>query len=125
MNVTILIGRLTKNPELKEGNTPMTSFTIAVDREGKSDETDFPRVTVFGKQAENCVRYLSKGSLVAIRGVIRTGQYTDRDGKTVYTTDVVANRVQFLSPKNGGESRENDNIGYSYGEQSFFDERPF
>lgn len=125
MNVIILIGRLTKNPEMKEGNTPMTNFTIAVDREGKNDETDFPRVTVFGKQAENCVRYLSKGSLVAIRGAIRTGQYTDREGRTVYTTDVVANRVQFLSPKNGGESRENNNIGYSYGEQSFFDESPF
>lgn len=75
------------------------TFTVAIDRPvraGAEKQTDFPRVTVFGKQAENCERFLAKGRLVGVQGRIQTGSYTNKDGVTVYTTDVVADRVEFL-----------------------------
>ena len=102
MNAVILIGRITKKPELEytAGNTPVTKFTIAVDREKKDAGADFIRVTVFGKQAESTCRYMDKGRQVAIEGRIQTGSYP-KDGKTVYTTDVIANRIEFL----GGTSK--------------------
>ena len=75
------------------------SFTITIDRvtrQGEEKKTDFPRITVFGKQAENCDRFLKKGRLVGVQGRLQTGSYTNKDGATVYTTDVVADRVEFL-----------------------------
>lgn len=102
MNQVILIGRLTKDPEVRytaATQTAVATFTLAVDRPAKSGEekkADFPRITVYGKQAENCEKYLAKGRLVAIEGRLQTGSYQNKDGATVYTTDVVANRVQFL-----------------------------
>lgn len=100
MNNVTLIGRLTRDPETREGsNVAVANFSIAIDRPPKKDgtrEADFPRIVVFGKQAENCLQYLSKGRLVAIEGRIQTGSYTNRNGDKVYTTDVVANRVEFL-----------------------------
>ncbi len=100
MNSVILIGRLTRDPEVRyisENTMAVATFTIAIDRfGGKEKKTDFPRVTVFGKQAENCERFLTKGRLVGIQGRLQTGSYTNKDGATVYTTDVVADRVQFL-----------------------------
>ncbi len=100
MNSVILIGRLTRDPEVRyisENTMAVATFTIAIDRfGGKEKKTDFPRITVFGKQAENCERFLSKGRLVGIQGRLQTGSYTNKDGGTVYTTDVVADRVQFL-----------------------------
>ena len=103
MNVVILIGRLTKDPEVRytAGENPMAvaRFSVAVDRPTKDDKTDFPSVVVFGRQAETCEKYLSKGRQVAINGRIQTGSYQDKDGKTVYTTEVVANSVKFLGSK--------------------------
>lgn len=102
MNNWIGIGRLTRDPEVRyTPNTQMAvaTFTLAIDRptgQGKEKQTDFPRVTVFGKQAENCERFLTKGRLVGVQGRIQTGSYNDKEGKTVYTTDVVANNVEFL-----------------------------
>ena len=102
MNSVVLIGRLTRDPEVRyTAGTQMAvcSFTVAIDRParaGAEKQTDFPRVTVFGKQAENCERFLKKGRLVGVQGRIQTGSYTNRDGATVYTTDVVADRVEFL-----------------------------
>ena len=102
MNQVVLIGRLTRDPEVRyisENQMAVATFTLAIDRPtgaGKEKKTDFPRITVFGRQAENCERYLAKGRLVGIQGAIQTGSYTDKEGKTVYTTDVVANRVEFL-----------------------------
>ena len=102
MNNVILIGRLTRDPELRyTSGTQMAvaSFTVAIDRPvraGGEKQTDFPRVTVFGKQAENCEKYLAKGRLVGVQGRLQTGSYTNKDGATVYTTDVVADRVEFL-----------------------------
>ena len=101
MNSVVLIGRLTRDPEVRytaETQTAVCTFTVAVDRPARSGEekkADFPRITVFGKQAENCERFLKKGRLVGIQGRIRTGKY-DKNGQTVYTTDVYADRVEFL-----------------------------
>jgi len=102
MNSVVLIGRLTRDPEVRyTAGTQMAvcTFTLAIDRpvgQGQEKQTDFPRVTVFGKQAENCERFLTKGKLVGVSGSIQTGSYTNKDGQKVFTTDVVANRVEFL-----------------------------
>ena len=101
MNSVVLIGRLTKNPDVRYTTDGMAvaRFSVAIDRpvkSGKEKQADFPNVVVFGKQAENCERFLKKGRLVGIQGRIQTGKYTNKDGATVYTTDVVANNVEFL-----------------------------
>ena len=102
MNSVVLIGRLTKDPEVRyTTGTQMAvcTFTVAIDRPvkaGGDKQTDFPRVICFGRQAENCERFLAKGRLVGIQGRIQTGSYTNKDGATAYTTDVVADRVEFL-----------------------------
>lgn len=111
MNNVVLIGRITRDPELRyTAGTQMAvaTMTVAIDRPVKAGgerQTDFPRVTVFGKQAENCEKYLTKGKLVGVQGRLQTGSYTDKDGKTVYTTDVIADRVEFLE---WGEKAKND-----------------
>ena len=110
MNQVILIGRLARDPELSY--TPNTQsaicrFTIAVDRPRRNGEdagADFIRITVWGRQAETCDRYLSKGRQVAVAGRIQTGSYKNREGVTVYTTDVVADRVEFLGGGQGGQN---------------------
>lgn len=102
MNSVVLIGRLTKDPELRYTSgtqIAVATFSVAVDRPVKAGgerQTDFPRVIVFGKQAENCDSYLEKGRLVGIHGRIQTGSYKNKDGFTIYTTDIVADRVEFL-----------------------------
>lgn len=106
MNQVVLIGRLTRDPEISyiPGNQmAVAKFTLAIDRptaKGKEKHTDFPRVTVFGRQAENCEKFLAKGLLCGISGRIQTGSYTNKDGGTTYTTDVIADRVEFLEWKN-------------------------
>ena len=101
MNNCVLIGRLTREPDVRYTTDGMAvaRFSVAIDRPvktGKEKQADFPNVVVFGKQAENCERFLVKGRLVGIQGRIQTGKYTNKDGATVYTTDVVANNVEFL-----------------------------
>ncbi|NBH61589.1 single-stranded DNA-binding protein [Anaerotruncus sp. 80] len=115
MNSVVLIGRLTRDPEVRyTASTQMAvaTFTVAIDRPvraGGEKQTDFPRVTVFGKQAENCEKYLAKGRLVGVQGRIQTGSYQNKDGVTVYTTDVVADRVEFLEwgdrPQRNGQNQ--------------------
>ena len=103
MNSVVLIGRLTKDPELRyTSGTQMAiaTFTLAIDRgkdkNGESKGADFPRVMVFGKSAENCEKFLKKGRLVGIQGRIKTGSYENDYRNKVYTTDVIADRVEFL-----------------------------
>ena len=113
MNSVVLIGRLARDPELSYMNnadqTAVCHFTLAVDRprrNGEDQGADFIRVTVFGRQAENCDKYLVKGRQAAVKGRIQTGSYTNREGQTVYTTDVVAdshNGVEFLG---GGQGQQ-------------------
>ena len=99
MNNVVLIGRLTRDPELRyipNSGTPVSTFTLAVDKnlskekkmemEAKNQPTaDFIRIVVWGKQAENCANFLNKGKLVGINGRIQTGSYDDKDGKRVYS----------------------------------------
>lgn len=123
MNTTILIGRLTRDPELRflPGNeTAVTKFAIAVDRGLSKDKktelqsqgkptADFINIVVWGKQAENCANYLAKGRMAAIEGSIQTGSYENDKGQRVYTTDVVASKVQFLDYKKDAPSNESVN----------------
>lgn len=100
MNQVNLIGRLTKDPEVRYTSSQMAvaRFTVAVDRQkDKSGEqkTDFISTVCFGKTAELVERYLGKGRLVGVTGSIQTGSY-EKDGRKVYTTDVAADRVEFL-----------------------------
>ncbi|MDO4869114.1 MAG: single-stranded DNA-binding protein [Bacillota bacterium] len=113
MNSVVLVGNLTRDPELRystgANQTAICRFGIAVnDGYGDKQETNFINIVVFGKQAENCDRFLAKGRKVAINGRIQTGSY-EKDGRKVYTTDVVASRVEFLggagqSGSTGGNS---------------------
>lgn len=121
MNNVVLIGRLTRDPEMRyttgANQMAVTTFTLAIDRParaGQEKQTDFIRVTVFGRQAENCDRYLAKGRQAAVQGRIQTGSYTNKDGQTVYTTDIVANNVEFLG---GGQGRNDGQGGGSYQNQ--------
>ena len=106
MNNVVLVGRLTRDVELKYisgSGTPVANFAMAVDREftGKDGkkETDFIDIQVWGKSAENCANYIGKGSLVAIQGSIRVDSYQDQEGNNRKITRVNANRVQFLDSK--------------------------
>lgn len=116
MNSVFLIGRLTRDPEVRytaATQMAVATFTVAVNRpnrSGENQQADFPRVTVFGKQAENCEKYLAKGRLVAIEGRLQTGSYQNKDGATVYSTDVMANRVQFLEFGNKQQSDGQTNV---------------
>ena len=130
MNSVILIGRLCADPELSytpNTQTAVCRFTLAVDRpkrQGEDQGADVIRITVWGKQAENCDRYISKGRQVAVNGRIQTGSYKDRNGQTVYTTDVVANNVEFLASGNGENSRSdtrNQQNGTSYQTERYED----
>lgn len=100
MNNVVLIGRLTRDPETRyipQTETAVANFTLAVDRPMAKEKTaDFIRIVAFGKTAELCEKYLAKGRLVAIQGRIQTGSYTSKEGETRYTTDVYAERVEFL-----------------------------
>lgn len=126
-NLVFLIGRLTKDPEVRyTSGTQMAvcTFTLAIDRPvkaGAEKQTDFPRVTVFGKQAENCERFISKGRLVGVQGRLQTGSYTDKNGNTVYTTDVIADRVEFLERAEKGEPAEPVPQGFAAVDESEFD----
>ena len=106
INRVVLVGRLTKDPELRytPSGVAMARFTLAVNRTFSNQqgekEADFINILVWRKQAENAANYLKKGSLAGIEGRIQTGSYEGQNGKRVYTTDVVADSVQFLEPKN-------------------------
>ncbi len=111
MNNVCLTGRITKDIELKrtQGNIAYASFNLAVERpQNKAGEkqTDFPKVTVFGKQAENAAKYLAKGSLIGVTGRIQTGSYQGRDGNMVYTTDVYAERIEYLEKRQEGSQKQ-------------------
>ena len=109
MNKAIFIGRLTKDPVVRDGESvKIANFSLAIDRYSKNEEkqTDFPRITVFGKQAENAEKYLKKGQLVCVEASVRTGQFTNKDGEKVYTTDFIADKVEYLSWENNTEEEE-------------------
>ena len=113
MNRIVLIGRLVREPELRytTGNqTAVCSFTLAVDRAYKNKqgqkEADFIPVVVWGKQGEICGQYLHKGKLTAVDGRLQVRSYEDNEGNRRYATEVIADQVQFLSPKGQGQMEE-------------------
>jgi single-strand DNA-binding protein len=123
MNLVVLVGNLTRDPEVRyaaSGNA-VANINIAVNRsftkEGGPD-ADFFRVTVFGKQAELVERYLSKGRKVGIEGRIQNDNY-EKEGQTIYRDTIIANRIEFLSPRGtgdqfgGGFERSDDPFGQS------------
>jgi single-strand DNA-binding protein len=102
MNTVILIGRLTRDPELRYTNSghAVANFTLAVDRPfSKEKETDFIPIIVWQKQAENCAEYLLKGSQVAVEGRLQVRGYEDKQGNKRTATEVVASSVQFLDTR--------------------------
>ena len=119
MNKVILIGRLTRDPELNfaaGSGTAVTRFSLAVTRPFKKDETDFINCIAFGKTGETIAQYLTKGRQLAVTGSIRTGSYDAKDGTKRYTTDIVVDSFEFIgSSKNdnqGGPSQNNKDSFY-------------
>jgi len=116
MNKVFLIGRLTRDPELRytSSNIAVATFSIAVNRPftGQSGEreADFINIVVWRRQAENIKNYLSQGSQIAIDGRIQTRSYDGEDGKKRYVTEVVADNVQFLDSKNRQDNGMNNNM---------------
>lgn len=112
MNKVILIGNLTKDPELTKTTSDVSvcKFSLAVSRRWGNSETDFFNVIAWRGQADNCSKYLRKGSKVAISGSIQTRTYDANDGSKRYVTEIVADEVQFLSTKGSVDEIE-DSIG--------------
>lgn len=113
LNRTVLVGRLTRDPDLRytPNGVAVANFTVAVNRpfsnqEGKQ-EADFINCVVWRKQAENLANYMSKGSQIGVDGRLQSRTYDDKDGKTVFVTEVVADSVQFLEPKSNGSKQSN------------------
>ena len=130
MNRVVLVGRLTKDPELKylPNGTPVASFTLAVNRsftnQAGEREADFINCQVWRKPAENVANYLKKGSLAGVDGRIQTRNFEGQDGKRVYITEVVAESVQFLEPRNNGQS-SNQSSNQNNNHQQRQNEDPF
>ena len=102
MNKAILLGRITKDPELRfaaGSGTAVSRFTVAINRQFKKDETDFINCVAFGKTAETISQYLRKGRQIAVTGSIRTGSYDAKDGTKRYTTDIAVDSFEFVGNK--------------------------
>ena len=112
MNNVVLIGRLTKDPELKysQAGKAYCRFTVAINREFNREEADFINCLAFGKTAETIAEWLGKGRRIALQGRIQTGSYQNSNGDTVYTTEVVADRFEFVD---SARSETSKNQSYS------------
>ena len=129
MNKAILIGRLTRDPELRytSSNRAVCQFTVAIDRPFTNQasgqrEADFINVVAWDKTGENVGKYMTKGRLIAVEGRIQTRSYDDNNGQKRYVTEVVADNVEFLSSKNssnssngGSNSQSSDPTPYDFG----------
>lgn len=136
MNKVILMGRLTKNPEVRYGgqqnDKAVAKFSLAVDRkfkrEGDEQTADFISCVAFGKTAEFLEKYAGKGSKFVIEGRIQTGSYTNKDGNKVYTTDVVVENVEFAESKkseNNNPEPQPDDDGFMNIPDGIDEELPF
>ena len=126
MNFVVLMGRLTNEPDVRyeQGGKAIARYTLAVDRRGKEKSTDFIRCVAFDNVAQWVEKYLAKGTKIGVTGKIRTGSYTDREGKKVFTTDVIVDNHYFCESKaqdgndkalNGsgnGNTQDNVNDGF-------------
>lgn len=134
INRVIMVGRLTKDPELRytQNGLPVGTFTLAVNRpfanQNGEREADFINVVVWRKTAENIANFLKKGSLAGVDGRLQTRSYDNNDGRRVFVTEVAAESVQFLEPKSSGskQSRGNQGQGNQSGQNSSnFNNDPF
>ena len=137
MNKVIIIGRFTRDPEIKyttgENATATARFSLAVNRRFKNKEgnydADFINCVAFGKTAEFIERYFTKGMAIGITGRIQTGSYTNKEGQKVYTTDVVVEETEFVESKNKGTSdnvpNNNANSNSDFEEVISEDKMPF
>ena len=111
MNKVCLLGRLTRDPNQRmttNGETEISGFTLAVDRRFKKEgeqQADFISCTAFGKTAEVINKYCSQGSKIGVTGRIQTGSYTNKEGQTVYTTDVIVESMDFAESKGSTDSK--------------------
>lgn len=136
MNIVTLVGRMTRDPEIRINNdSTVARFTVAVNREFKNKDgkydADFINCVAFSKQAEFVEKYFSKGMRIGLVGRIQTGSYTNKDGQKVYTTDVVCEKVEFIDSKSESKSESkpetkpsNDN-GFMNVPAGIEDELPF
>jgi single-strand DNA-binding protein len=121
LNRAVLLGRLTKDPELRytQSGTAVTTFTLAIDRRVPNQqgerEADFISIVVWSKLAELCAQYLKKGQQAAVEGRIQTRSYDNKEGRKVYVTEIVAENVQFLG---GGQGQGQGAGGHSGGFES-------
>lgn len=127
MNNVVLMGRLTADPEVRYANTndgtmAIARYTLAVDRIGEG--ADFIRCTAFRKNGEFAEKYLNKGMKIAVIGHIQTGSYDDKDGKRVYTTDVIVDRHEFCESKSQSSQQSRDSDGFVQIDDTL-DELPF
>ena len=114
MNKVVLMGRLTRDPELRfaaGSGTAVSRFAVAVDRKKKDDGADFINCVAFGKTAETISQYLVKGRQILIEGNIRTGSYENDEGKKIYTTNVNVERFEFIGNKGDSTSSNDDSFG--------------
>lgn len=128
MNKAILSGRLTKDPDMRQsGETQVTRFTLAVDRRTKDNQTDFPSCVAFNKTAESIQKWCKKGTKVVIEGHIQTGNYTNKDGQKVYTTDVIVDNWEFAESKANSDNnqQESANNGWASIPDISAEELPF
>lgn len=115
MNVVILVGRLTRDPEIKSaGSTTVANFNVAVNRNFKDKDgnygADFVNCVAFGKTAEFLEKHFHKGNMIGVTGRINTGSFTNADGKTIYTTDVAVEKVEFVGSKSDNSASTVDAV---------------
>ncbi len=141
LNSVHIIGRLGKDPELKYANTGTAICNLSIatdesytDRDGnKQERTEWHRIVCYQRQAENCAKYLAKGSLTFVEGKLQTRKWQNKDGRDQYTTEIVASRVQFLDRKQDGQQgghagrqQEQGDLGPAFpSEASGMDDVPF
>lgn len=115
MNKCILMGRLTRDPEVRysagDNSTTIARYTLAVDRKDREQGADFINIIAFGKSGEFAEKYLHKGTKILVTGRIQTGSYTNKDGQKVYTTDVVVEEQEFAESKNASNNTSDNPSG--------------
>ena len=123
MNKVILLGRLTKDPDVRQaGETTIARFTVAVDRRYKREgeqSADFPSCVAFGKTADFISKYFYKGMKISLEGHLQTGHYTNKDGVEVYTTDVIAEAVEFAESKQANQGNQGNQDSQGYNQEDF------
>ena len=131
MNRVVLVGRLTKDPELRytPNGVPVATFTLAVNRNFTNQqgerEADFINCVVWRKPAENVANFLKKGSLAGVDGRVQTRNYEGQDGKRVYVTEILAESVQFLEPRSSSAGERNEGGSYGGGQRNYKNDNGF